>query len=302
MAAYNTRLLTPPAEEEEVYPYRRVWRSIIIEYGTIFGLAAGLFVLMNFLGIALPAPIVPVANIVIVGMPVLLWLIFSRLPEQSVPQPRERLFLTFIASALVANAVGIPLIEGFFLNNHWLSLSSAIDRIIGYTFTVGIVHEGAKYIILRYLVWSDHLRTRLDAVAYMAAAALGYALVMNLRFIAVGSPDPDVVALQVFSTSVLHMASGVVVSYGIAESRFSNANPFLLPLTFALACFITGVAVPVRSGFVNATVAVAPVAAPRPIFGLGFSLALLIGVLVVAAFLYNNAERQEIEMRIGREE
>src|SRR5688572_5828122 len=48
VTSYNPRLLTPP-EEEEIYPYRRVWRSLIVETSLLFALTAVLFVLVNFL-------------------------------------------------------------------------------------------------------------------------------------------------------------------------------------------------------------------------------------------------------------
>lgn len=299
MATYNARLLTPPPEEEEIYPYRRAWRSIILEHAVIFGGAALLFVAVNFLRLTIPGQIAGTLNLLLALLPTLLWLIFSWWPERSVPQPRERLVMVFIMSALAANAVGVPLMSHFFLENRWLSLSSAVDRIVGYTFTVGIVQELIKYLVIRYLVWPDHLRNRYDAVAYAATASTGYVLVMSLHFIGEGSPAPDVVAARVFSITAVHLAASVIVSYGLAESRFSDPNLLLLPLTFAAAALLTGIATPVRSGFINANIGVNIVTAPRPLFGLGFSLAMLVGVLFSMAFLYNNAEQQARELSDG---
>lgn len=292
-----SRLLTPPKEEEEIYPYRRVWRSIIVEIGIIFGVTMLLFVLASIFAVSLPVSIQRPLNYLLALLPVGSWIILSWLPERAVPRPRVRLLSVLVITSLAANAIGFRIVEDIFFNNEWLSLANAIDRIIGYTFTVGVVQEGLKYLVLRFLLWPNFLRTRLDAVAYAESAALGYALVASLRFVSDGSPTPDMVAGRVFSIVAIHLAASVIISYGIAETRFADASFLLLPTTFALGAFVTGLAVPLRSGFVNADIAVSPFVIPRQIFGIGFTLALLIAVLVPIAFLYDNAERQEREMR-----
>lgn len=292
-----SRLLTPPKEEEEVYPYRRVWRSIIVTMGILFGVTVVLFVVVSLLGIPIPSPLHRPLNYILAVLPVGLWAVLAWLPERAVLRPRIRLLPVMVISALVANAVGYRIIEDVFFNNQWLSLASAIDRIIGYTFTVGVIQESLKYLILRLLLWPENLRTRTDAIAYAEAAALGYALVNGLQFVSEGSPTPDMVASRVFSLVVIHLTATIIISYGIAESRFSDAQFLLLPMTFALGAFVTGLAVPLRSGFVNADIAVSAFVIPRQIFGIGFTAALLVAVLVPIAFLYDNAERKEREMR-----
>lgn len=298
MARFNARLITPPREEEEVYPYRRVWRSIVIETGAVFGVAAVLYVLLAILHLGLPQILVQPTNVVLALLPLLLWLVFSWWSEHLVREPRRGLLLTLVVGALTANAVGIPLINGFLQIDRWLPLSSAVNRIAGYTLTVGIVQETLKYLVVRYLAWPDRFRTRWDGIAYGAACAVGYATVANLHFVLDTPPLPYIAAARVFDTLVLHLVASSIVSYGLSELRFNNPTPLLLPTTLALAAFITGVAVPVRAGLVNATLSL-DVSSTRLIFGLGFSLALLVAIMGTLAFLLNAAERyaREIEVR-----
>jgi RsiW-degrading membrane proteinase PrsW (M82 family) len=298
-AAPPSRLLTPPREDEEVYPYRHVWRSIIAQCVGVGVAAIGLYVLSAFLGLGVPSELSRYINIALALWPAFLWGLFAWLPERRAIQPRHALVGVFVVSALAALAVGSHVAEDIFLDNRWLSLSSALERIIGYTFTLGALHEGIKYLVIRWLVWPDHLRIRLDAIAYADAAAVGYATIAALQFIAAGNPDPAVVAARVFSLYVLHLTTSCVVSYGLAESRFANAQFLLLPLTFMMSMTLTGLAIPLRAGFVNADIAVAALIVPRQLFGLGFTTGLLVGVMAVVAFLYQNAERQEEEKRIG---
>ncbi|NWG15134.1 MAG: PrsW family intramembrane metalloprotease [Chloroflexi bacterium] len=290
-------LLTPPQEKEEIHPYRRPWRSIAVESGVLFVVAGLLYILANILGVQIPDRFHLALGLVLALLPLGLWLAFSWWAERSVPQPRQRLLAVMIVSSLAANAVGIPLVKEFFQVDRWLPLSSAISRIIGYTFTVGIVQEMVKYIVIRYTAWPDHFRTRLDGVAYSAAAAVGYATVLNLHFVFTGSPAPDVVAGRVFDNVVFHLVTSLIVGYGLAETRFGLPTPLFIPSTIALAALVTGIAIPVRAGLVNPSFGL-EVSPPKFLFGLGFAAVLLVVLSVVIAFLYNSAERRQREAAV----
>lgn len=294
MTSFNPRLLTPPREEEEVYPYRRVWRSIGLEITLLFVVAVGLSVLVSIFGISLPAWLNRPGGVALALLPFGLWLLFSSLQEQRVPEPRSRLLTVAIISALVANAVGIPMVNDLIQTDRWLPLTSALNRILGYAFTVGILQETLKFLVVRYVVWPDLLRTRLDSTAYCAASAIGYSLMINLHYVFDGVPPPANVASQVFTNTVLHLVTSMVVSYGLAELRFSKPTVLLLPVTLSLAAFITGVAIPIRAGLINASLGLNLTLA-RPLFGLGFSVALFVGITLTVIFLFENAERRAQE-------
>src|SRR5690606_39568379 len=152
---------TPP-EEEDIYPYRRVWQSIAIESGFMLAVAGGAFVVFSVLDVRLPRPLAQPVNVLFALLPLGLWLIFSLWRERLALQPRARLLAVAVISALVASGVSIPFIEGVFQPERWLPTASAINRIVGYTFTVGIVQEVLKYLVVRYLVFPDLFRPRLD--------------------------------------------------------------------------------------------------------------------------------------------
>lgn len=301
MAAFNTRLLTPPSEEEEIQPYRDVWRSLVLQYGVFFLITMGLFIFVNILRSQVSDTLRLPLGLVIVFIPLGLWFIFSYLPERQVPQPRHQLLSVLVISALVANAVAYPLINEFLKVDEWLSLASAVQRIIGYTFTVGVIQEILKYLVVRSVVWDNDLRVRQDALAYADAAALGFTTVLGLHFVFSGSPSPDAVAARVFSLLAIHVISAAIVSYGLAESRFADVNPLVLPLSLAFAAFVTGLAIPLRAGLVNASISpvVLEFALPRPLFGLGFSAALFAAGLYGVSFFYTTAERLDRESKIG---
>jgi RsiW-degrading membrane proteinase PrsW (M82 family) len=306
LTTFDPSLLLPPREEEEIYPYRRAWRSMAAESTIMLGTAVALFVVFNILNVQLPESLKTPVNVGLGLMPVGLWLALSWWPERFVLQPRQRLLTVTIVSALAANAIGIPLINDFLQVDRWLPLSSAIARIIGYTFTVGIVQEMLKYLVVRYTVWPQQFRNRLDGVAYGAASAIGYATVLNVHFALSNPSSPDVTANRVFGNLALHLATSLVVGYAFAEVRFSQPSPLLMTLSMALSAFITGVAIPIRAGLVNASLSLdntatnplLNISATRPLQGLIFSLGLLVALSLVLSFLFNSAEQREREAAV----
>jgi hypothetical protein len=297
----NPRLITPPREEEEIYPYRRVWRSLVTEQVILTAVTVGLFLAGYFLGIGLPQNIYTPVNIGLALLPAGLWLWFSRVPEQSVLEPRRNLLTVFIISALVARSIGIPLINDFLQPETWLSLESAVNRIIGYTVTVGITHEALKYVVLRYTIHRDLYRVRVDSIAYSVAVAMGYAMMLNLHYVADNlMTPPHLVVVRIFTTTALHLATSAIVSYGVVETWLSNATIFLLPLTLFMAAAVSGAAIPLRSGLVNTGLDLTG-GTTRPLFGMVFALALLVVPLVIVAFLYRAADRREADKIRGQE-
>lgn len=292
MGRYNsTNLLTPPREEEEVFPYRRIWRSLVLEMTILFGITVGVFILTDLLGIPIHPRFHNPLNDLLAILPAILWLVFSRWPEQFVPEPRKRLTTVFIISALVANWVNGSILA-YFQIEKWLPLLATIDRLIGYTVTVGIIHEISKYLVIRYAVWENNLRVRLDAVAYSAASATGYITMLNIQLLSESSVSPSAFALRVFANTVIHLAASVLVSYGIAETRFNTRAVLVMPFTLGLGAFLHGLSITVRSGVVNAGFTLG-IAGTRPVFGFMATMLILVIVLLSIFFLFSTREHRD---------
>jgi RsiW-degrading membrane proteinase PrsW (M82 family) len=306
LTTFDPNLLLPPREEEEVYPYRRIWRSLAIESAVVLTVASVTYLIFQVFGLQLPHAWRTPVNLGLALIPVGVWLALSWWAERFVQRPRQRLLSVMIISALAANAVGIPLINDLFQVDRWLPLSNAIMRIIGYTFTVGIVQEMLKYLVLRYTVWPDDFRIRLDGVAYGAASAVGYASALNLHYVLSIPSTPDVAANRIFGNLALHLVTSALVGYGLSEVRFSQPSPFFLTVTLALAAFVTGAAIPIRAGLVNTGLSIdvsssnplLNLSLAKPLYGLAFSLVLLIALSVVLSFLFTSSEQREREAAV----
>jgi len=296
MTGYPGRYIDPVKDEKQVYPYRPVWVSILIENGILVGIAIVVYILVNLIGLELPSTLIPIVNVGLIILPILLWLLLSALREQATPQPRARLPVVLIISALATNAVALPFIDLVLQPHRWLPLENAVNRVVGYTFSVGIVSEVTQYIVLRALVWHDLLRIRTDAVAYSVAAALGFSTVVNIQFI-LGQPQiaPDIVAFRVVENTTIHIAAILFISLGLAETYFDRPSPFFMTITLALAALILGISNPILSGLTNAVFSVRG-AFPRPLVGFGYSIALLLITMGITAFLFSAAERRAQEV------
>lgn len=299
MASYDSRLLVP-TEEEEIYPYRRVWRSLALESMLVLLCALGAWVLTSVIGVRVPPIAIKPVQVALALVPLGLWLLLSLAQERDVPEPRSYLVSVVAITALATNAVALPLIEHVLQVERWLPHGDAISRIVGYTFTVGIVQVMTCYLVVRYVAWRDGMRIRIDGVAFMLAAAVGYISVLNLHYVFNHEATVAIVAMRVFNNTALLYSMAVVVGFGLGEVRFGRPTPLLLTLTLALGATLTGIAIPLRSGLANAALSLAPAFA-SPIRGLALSAVLLVVVAVSIAFLVANAERQAREAEALRD-
>jgi len=303
MTTYGPRFITPPSDDQELFPYRPVWRSLIIESGILLGIVLLIYGLLDFLHISLPIRIQSYLLSSLVFVTAILWLLFSWLTERRIAQPRQNLISVVILTMLVANSIGMPLINQFFQVDNWLPLAPAINRIIGYTLTTGITQGIIKYLVIRYTIWPQHLRVRLDGVAYGIASGIGYATILNIQFLTANpSTLADTLAFQIFANYALQVSTGIIIGYGLSEAFFSNPTPIFLALVLVLSAIITGITIPIHAGLVNSTLSITTVSAPKPLFGLGFSAALLVGVGIIIAGLIRNTDRLEREARAERED
>jgi RsiW-degrading membrane proteinase PrsW (M82 family) len=227
--------------------------------------------------------------------------LFSRVPESTVVEPRRRLLTAFVVTALVANAVGVPLLENVFQPEDWLPLQSTLNRILGYTTTVAVLQEFLKYLVIRYIVWPDYYRVRIDGVAYGAATAVAYAMVISLNYV-LNNPTatPDAVLLRVYAVTTMNIAGSIIVAYGLSESLFADALSFLLPFAIVVAALMNGIAIPMRTTFMKAPLGLT-ISTERAIFGIGFTMLLYAGLMASMFFLFNVSERRERDKHSGQE-
>ncbi len=289
-------------DDAEVNPYGQVWLPLAFQVGILLVVVVVIYLIFRLFTPSLPRLIGQALDLLLALLPLGLWLFFGWWRERFVLQPRERLLMVAIISALAANAVALPLIEQVYQVERWLAIAPTATRVLGFTFTVGASQSMVIYLVVRYSVWRDHLRYRLDAAAYAVASAVGYATVLNLQFVFNSNANLDVAAIRIFDNIALLYSGSLIIAFGLSEVRFEQPTPFFMPLMVALSSFLSGIVIPLRTGFTNAGFTVqAAINAPSLIFGTVISLGVFIAVTTTTAGLFNTAARRAREAQAARE-
>jgi hypothetical protein len=139
MTTYGPRFITPPTDNQEINPYRPVWRALAFEASILTVITLIMYLAINLFKISLPPRLQPYVSFGLVIIPCLLWLFFSLWGEYRASQPRRQLLAVMILTMLVTSAIGSPLLDRYFRLDAWLPLAPALNRILGYTLTAGIV-------------------------------------------------------------------------------------------------------------------------------------------------------------------
>lgn len=283
MAFPESRLPTATVAGQQ----QRIWEAVLLECGLLFMPA---FVLQG-LAPSLPAALRTPAGLLIATLPAIIWLLTSWWRGAYSPVLRKSATACVLISALLCNALCLPLIEQVFETSRWLPLEGAITRIIGYSLTVGLTQALAVWLVVRYAVPRQELTERLDLLVCCRAAALGYTVVGGLDHALRAVPTIASQSVYVFNMAAALNCVAIIVGYALAELYFRRAVFLLLPMFLtAFAALVAGSSIPLVAGFSNAgLVSDQPVSETSPLFGSFYSLGMLLTTWVVFRFLFFNA-------------
>lgn len=284
-------LLSPLEEGRQVQLYRPVWRTATIEIAILLVIVGAILIVSRFLHPTLTGTQKTAIGVSLALLPLLLWYGISYRQEQQARQPRQRLLSVLVLSMLVANAVGVPLIERVFAVDQWLPTTGGLTRIIGYTLTVGFTYELLKFVVLRFSVWPAYFNTRSDGIAYSMAAALGYATILSLNYVFDQPAEPSAVALRVAGIALSQVAIGTIMGFLLAELKLSKPLAYWMPLGLAVASLLQGLYVTFRAGLIVGGISDTSTG-NIPAASLGIAIFLVVILFSTISFLINNAERR----------
>lgn len=286
------------AEGDERLASAPVWRNIVIQLGMIIALCLFLVILSEALSLK---PDEDISRILTVGLLLFVpgvWLALAVAPEAQSASPRRRLLGVAALSALLAAAIGLPLVQDFFRLGEWLPLETVARRILGFTLTAGVVDTGLKLLALRLLIYPKELRRRSDVVAYCFASAMGYSFYLNLAIVMQLQPSLAIAANYVLANIAIQFVSAMFIALGLTESYFGDAFPLVLPSNLVLAAASTGLIAPVFTSIMSGPLGLEG-NADRPLYGSLFLIAAICLAGGVTYFLYNASERREREAFVG---
>jgi RsiW-degrading membrane proteinase PrsW (M82 family) len=218
-------------------------------WGATLALILGLvvFVLVVFALAPILRGVLGGASLLIVGMvlalvPAAVWLAVFYQQDRLEPEPKGYLIELAILGALLASAVGQPLINNVFRVNQWAGSSLWLKLFAG-VFIVGTVKEFLKYAAVRYTIFaSQEFDERIDGIIYGAAAGLGYATLLNIAYvIGNGGVDLGIGAIRITVTALAQASFAGITGYFLGRAKFENRGPLWLPAGIALAAILNGI-------------------------------------------------------------
>ncbi len=227
--------------EKATHERRGSWRSLLA-----LVVALILFVVIVYAVNALFKPVLSGAALVLVGVlmaliPAAIWLLFFYQQDRLEPEPAGYILGVFALGALLAAAVGSPLVDKVFHVGSWL-YSDTLTTILGSILVVGFIQEFLKYAAVRFSIYnSSEFDEPTDGIIYATAAGLGYATVLNVQFV-VGNGGvalgAGAIAMAVVALAQASFAG--ISGYFLGRAKFESEPLWWMPAGVALAAVANG--------------------------------------------------------------
>lgn len=222
--------------------YRGARESVLVQIAGVFGFAAVIWLVSNFVQPSLSGWLLIIAGLAVALVPAALWLVAFYRQDRLEPEPRRYVLGIFLLSALLAQAVGQPLLRNVFQVQNVLG-SDLLTELTTAVLVVGLLQEFIKYAVVRYTVFgSAEFDQRVDGIIYGASAGLGYATLLNIDYIVGnGGVDLGVGALRVAIAALAHASFGGVSGYFLGRAKFDQMGRFWLPFGLVIAAVLNGI-------------------------------------------------------------
>ena len=220
---------------------RGLWWASLVEVVALVIFVALVALIVNLTEPHLEGTGLVLVGIVLAVVPALLWMAFFYAQDVREPEPKQLVLGIFILGALLARAVGVPLIEEVFRAPEWLA-SGTLYHILGSILVVGFVQQFLIYAAVRYSVYNAaEFDERVDGIIYATAAALGYATMVNVQYV-VQSGGVDLISgvIRVAVTAMALASFGGLMGYFLGRCKFEDEPVWWMPAGLILAAVLDG--------------------------------------------------------------
>jgi RsiW-degrading membrane proteinase PrsW (M82 family) len=227
-------------------------------------------------------------------VPAAIWMVFFYLQDLLEPEPKRYVILVFVVAALLASAVGMPVIRGLFKVQDWLGYSLLVT-LLGSILVIGFVQEFLKYAAVRYSVYMlPEFDERMDGILYGTAAGLGYATMLNIYYVVnSGGVNLEVGIVRIVVTALAQASFAGITGYFLARAKFEDEPVWWLALGLTIAAVLNGL-FSVLLGGVTRTRAVLTGEMATPWYGLVLAALFAGAILVVLLALMRRADRMTV--------
>lgn len=229
-------------DAKAIHERKHVWRDeilLIISLCVFVGI-------VYFLDGALKPEFTPstliLTGVVLALIPAAIWLTFFYMQDRAEPEPKGFVLGVFALGAILASAIGIPVVDNLFRVSHWLRIDT-LTTILGGILVVGFTQEYLKYAAVRYSIYnSEEFDEPTDGVIYATAAGLGYATVLNINFVVSnGGVDLGAGIIRIAVVALAQAAFSGITGYFLGRAKFESEPVWWMPLGITLAAIFNGV-------------------------------------------------------------
>lgn len=256
-----------------------VWQSGIAEILAVLLFVALIEIVISLVKPTLTGTPLLLTGIVMALVPAAIWMIFFYRQDRLEPEPKVYVLEVFLLGALLASALGIPLVRDVFRVQDWLG-HSTLTNVLGSILVIGFVQEFLKYAAVRYSVYlSTEFDERVDGVVYATAAGLGFATMLNINYVVSNAGvDLRMGMIRIAVTTLAQASFAGISGYFLGRAKFEEEPVWWLPLGVTIAAVLNGLFTFMRGEITRVGLTVNP--------WNGLILATVVAVLTFVALYY----------------
>ncbi len=268
-----------------------VWRTSLLVLVGLIVFAGAVALLDKWIDMTLGGPVLVLAGVILALIPAVIWLAFFYLQDLLEPEPKRYVLGVFLIGALLASAVGIPVVRNLFRVQDWLGTNLLVN-LLGSILVVGFTQEFLKYAAVRYSVYLlPEFDERMDGILYGTAAGLGYATMLNIQYVVnSGGVDPGMGVVRIVITALAQASFAGISGFFLARAKFEDEPVWWLPLGLSVAAALNGLFT-VTLGGLTRTRAMVLGQAAAPWGGLVLAGLFAVGILAILLVLTRRVSR-----------
>ena len=266
-----------------------VWRDELILIAGLIVFVGVVYALDSAFHTLLTGSNLLVAGVIIAFVPAFIWLTFFYLQDRLEPEPKQFVLGMFVLGAVLAAAIGIPLVENVFRVSHWL-YADTMTTLIGGILVVGFTQEFIKYAAVRYTMYhSDEFDEMPDGIVYATAAGLGYATMLNIQFVVSnGGVDLGAGVIRMAVVALAQASFAGITGYFLGRAKFESEPIWWMPLGITLAAVLNGLFNWLRGRVVQSNLSLTG-ASVNPWLGLAFAAVVAFVTMGILVWLMRRA-------------
>jgi len=216
------------------------WRAGVIQIIGV-GVASAIIAFLAGLIGPLDQTTLIVVGVVLAIVPSAVWLFFFYRQDRLEPEPKARIAAVFLLALLLADALGLRMINDWFQVRAWAPADTTIS-LLASILIVGFTWQAITYAAVRLIVYNTpEFDERMDGIVYGTVAGLGIATLLNLNYVL----DNSGVALapgiiHVATTALAQASFSGLLGYFMAEAKFEHKPIWWVPLGLFIAAVLNG--------------------------------------------------------------